>query len=166
MHKLYDQYAQQQKDCSFFSVCSFELEYVATMINNHIFDIERTLLELEQIKNEIRKMKVNEEMENEIRRNSLLPARERLTAKQMAIRLNVSSHTIAYTKRRLGALNEDKPLNRIGKDEASIRSFLQEVDEAGFGNRKALADKYGFTSLSSLHTTASILRKKLNKVAN
>lgn len=55
MHKLYDQYAQQQKDCSFFSVCSFELEYVATMINNHIFDLERTLLELEQIKNEIRK---------------------------------------------------------------------------------------------------------------
>lgn len=111
-------------------------------------------------------MKVNEEMENEIRRNSLLPASERLTAKQMALRLNVSSHTIAYTKRRLGALNEDKPLNRIGKDEASIRAFLQEVDEAGFGNRKALADKYGFTSLSSLHTTASILRKKLNKVAN
>lgn len=55
MHKLYDQYAQQQKDCSFFSVCSFELEYVATMINNHIFDLELTLLELEQIKNEIRK---------------------------------------------------------------------------------------------------------------
>ena len=55
MHKLYDQYAQQKKDCSFFSVCSFELEYVATMINNHIFDLERTLLELEQIKNEIRK---------------------------------------------------------------------------------------------------------------
>lgn len=55
MHKLYDQYAQQQKDCSFFSVCSFELEYVTTMINNHIFDLERTLLELEQIKNEIRK---------------------------------------------------------------------------------------------------------------
>lgn len=44
MHKLYYQYAQQQKDCSFFSVCLFELEYVATMINNHIFDLERTLL--------------------------------------------------------------------------------------------------------------------------
>lgn len=44
MHKLYYQYAQQQKDCSFFSVCSFELEYVATMINNHTFDLERTLL--------------------------------------------------------------------------------------------------------------------------
>lgn len=55
MHKLYYQYAQQQKDCSFFSACSFELEYVATMINNHIFDLERTLLELEQIKNKIRK---------------------------------------------------------------------------------------------------------------
>lgn len=55
MYKLCDQYSQQQKDCSFFSVCTFELEYVATMINNHIFDLERTLLELEQIKNKIRK---------------------------------------------------------------------------------------------------------------
>ena len=60
MHKLYDQYAQQQKDCSFFSVCSFELEYVATMINNHIFDLERTLFELEQIINELRKDESNE----------------------------------------------------------------------------------------------------------
>lgn len=111
-------------------------------------------------------MKVNEEMENDIRRNSMLPASVRLTSKQMALKHHVSPQTIAYTKRRLGALNDDKPLNRIGKDEASISAFLKEVDEAGFGNRKALADKYGFTSLSSLHTTASILRKKLNKVAN
>ena len=60
MHELYDQYAQQQKDCSFFSVCSFEFKYVATMINNHIFDLERTLFELEQIINELRKDESNE----------------------------------------------------------------------------------------------------------
>ena len=60
MHKLYDQYAQQQKYCSFFSVCSFEFKYVATMINNHIFDLERTLFELEQIINELRKDESNE----------------------------------------------------------------------------------------------------------
>lgn len=60
MHKLYDQYAQQHKDCSFFSVCSFEFKYVATMINNHIFDLERTLFELEQIINELSKDESNE----------------------------------------------------------------------------------------------------------
>lgn len=60
MHELYVQYAQQQKDCSFFSACTFELEYVAPMINNHIFDLEHTVLELEQIINELRKDESNE----------------------------------------------------------------------------------------------------------
>lgn len=111
-------------------------------------------------------MKVTREIEEDIRRNSMLPASVRLTSKQMALRHHVSPQTIAYTKKRLDALNDDKPMNRIGKDEASISVFLKDVDEAGYGNRKALVEKYGFTSLASLHTTASLLRKKLNKVAN
>lgn len=110
-------------------------------------------------------MKVTSEIEEDIRRNSMLPASKRLTSKQMALRHNVSTQTIAYTKRRLGALNFDKPKNRIGNDIESIASFLQEVDEAGFGKKKDLVEKYGFTSLTSLHTTASLLRQKLNKIA-
>lgn len=109
-------------------------------------------------------MKVTREIEEDIRRNSRLPASERLTAKQMAIRHNVNTRTIAYTKRRLGAFNDYKPRNRIGNDIESIASFLQEVDESGFGKKNELVEKYGFKSITSLYTTASLLRKKL-KVA-
>lgn len=60
MHELYVQHALQQNDCSFFSSCTFELEYVATMINNHIFELELTVLEMEQIINNLSKDESNE----------------------------------------------------------------------------------------------------------
>lgn len=94
-----------------------------------------------------------------IKQNSLLPASQRKTDKELAKELNVSKQTISLTKALLGCQIKNKPSICID----NVESFLKEYDEAPFGGRKEIMERYGFTSLQSLRSTVTRLRKERQK---
>ncbi len=105
--------------------------------------------------------KITDEIKEELRKNSLLPANERLTDNEFAKKFGLSRATVVNTKHRIGLQTKCKPTNAIGTDKASLAAFLKEYDEAGFGGKKALMNKYGFKSLHSIHSTITQIRRKL-----